>query len=68
MVNGTASVSNGAIDQPAIGLYLENVRLEASGRGDRLEIETLTASAVSGGTLEGSGGVSFDVDQGMRPT
>jgi translocation and assembly module TamB len=65
VVNGTASVSNGAIDQPAIGLYLENVRLEASGRGDRLEIETLTASAVSGGTLEGSGGVSFDVDQGM---
>ncbi|MEQ8395255.1 translocation/assembly module TamB domain-containing protein [Thalassobaculum sp.] len=65
VVNGTASLRDGAIDQPAIGLYLEDVRLEANGRGDRLEIETLTASAVSGGTLEGSGGVSFDVDQGM---
>ena len=38
---------------------------EARGQGERLVIDTLTASAVSGGTLQGAGGLSLDAADGM---
>ncbi len=65
LIDGTVSLRDGAIDQPSIGLYLRDVRLEGRGRGDRLVIETLTASGASGGTLEGAGGISLDPAEGM---
>jgi len=63
-VSGTAELTDGIVEQPAVGLYLRDVTLVAQGRGERLEIETLSASAVGGGTVEGSGGISFDVAAG----
>lgn len=65
LVNGSATLRDGAIDQPSIGLYLVDLQLDARGQNDRLVVETLTAKAVSGGTLAGSGSLSFDVDAGM---
>jgi translocation and assembly module TamB len=59
VVAGTASLAEGEIDQSDAGLYLRNVRLEARGDGGRLVIDTLSASAVSGGTLEGGGSIGF---------
>ena len=64
MVSGTAGLRGGEVDQPAVGLYLRDLTLDARGRGERLVIETLSATAVGGGTLEGSGGISFDVTEG----
>lgn len=63
-VSGSATLRDGVVEQPTVGLYLRDVTLDARGRGDRLVIETLTASAVGGGTLEGSGSISFDVAEG----
>lgn len=63
-VGGTAALDDGLVDQPEIGLYLRDVTLAARGQGERLVIETLTATAVGGGSLEGSGGISFDVAAG----
>lgn len=65
VADGTASVSDGLVEQPAAGLYLRDVQLSARGQGERLVIERLTAAAVSGGTLRGEGALSLDVGEGM---
>ncbi|GHD50662.1 translocation/assembly module TamB [Thalassobaculum fulvum] len=62
-VTGDATVKDGALDQPGVGLYLRDIELDAKGRGERLVIETLTATAAGGGTLAGSGGLSFDITE-----
>ncbi|MEQ9334448.1 translocation/assembly module TamB domain-containing protein [Thalassobaculum sp.] len=64
LVSGTAGLRDGEVDQPAVGLYLRDLTIDAGGRGERLVIETLSATAVGGGTLEGSGDISFDVTEG----
>jgi len=62
-VSGDATVKDGILDQPGVGLYLRDIELEAKGQGERLVVETLTARAVGGGSLVGSGGISFDITQ-----
>lgn len=65
VIGGKASLSDGSVEVPAIGLYLRNVRFDAHGESDRLVVDALQAEAVSGGTLSGSGSMSFDPDKGM---
>lgn len=64
-VGGIAAVTDGVLEQSTVGLYLRDIQLAARGRGERLVIERLTASAVSGGSLSGEGGLSLDVSEGM---
>lgn len=63
-VDGSATLRDGVVEHPTLGLYLQDMVLEARGQGERLVIEQLTAAAAGGGTLEGSGGISFDVAEG----
>lgn len=64
-VGGTATLTDGQVEQPTVGLYLRDIQLVARGEGERLVVERLTASAVSGGSLSGEGGISLDVSAGM---
>lgn len=64
-VGGTATLRDGLVEQPTAGLYLRDVQLAARGQGERLLVDRLTGTAVSGGSLSGQGNISLDVSEGM---
>ena len=61
-VTGTARLDGGALQHPGYGIDYRDIVLLAEGEADRLVIRKLTASSVAGGSIEGSGYLSFDVD------
>ncbi|NQW09251.1 MAG: translocation/assembly module TamB domain-containing protein [Alphaproteobacteria bacterium] len=65
VLDGSVVLTEGAVDLPNVGLYLRDLALDARGRGDRLWIDSLTARALAGGTIEGGGWFSFNTSQGM---
>lgn len=61
-VSGTARLDGGALQHPGYGIAYRDIVLLAEGSADRLVIRTLTASSAAGGSIEGSGYISLDMD------
>jgi translocation and assembly module TamB len=61
-VSGTARLDGGAVEHSGFGIAYRDIVLLAEGEADRLVLRRLTASSVAGGSIEGSGYISLDVD------
>lgn len=59
-VSGTFQVSGGRYENVLSGTSLEDVELRLVGAGDRLVVETLTATDGGRGSLSGGGTIDFD--------
>jgi translocation and assembly module TamB len=63
-VEGSATLANGSFTDALRGIRLTNIRGRISGRGDRINIETLTAVTRNGGPITVSGSVETAPERG----
>ncbi len=64
-VEGSATLSGGSFNDPLQGIRLTGIEGRATGRGDTIVLERLTAATRNGGTLRGEGRVSVAPEAGF---
>lgn len=64
-IQGSATLSGGSFSDPLQGVTLTAIEGRATGRGDDIAIERLTARAKNGGTISVSGRVNADPNRGF---
>jgi translocation and assembly module TamB len=64
-VEGDATLAGGSFTDPLQGIRLTNIEGRATGRGDAIVLERLTATTRNGGTLRAEGRVAVEPDAGF---
>jgi translocation and assembly module TamB len=64
-VEGDATLAGGSFTDPLQGIRLTNIEGRATGRGDAIVLERLTAATRNGGTLRAEGRVAVEPDAGF---
>ena len=62
---GAATLTGGSFTDPLQGIRLTNIEGRATGRGDTIQLERLTASTRNGGTLNAEGRVALEPQAGF---
>lgn len=65
LVAGEIEVTNGSLSDAISGIVLDDLALTIEGRGDRLELASLTARDRANGRLEAKGGIGIDPKAGF---
>ena len=64
-VEGDATLAGGSFTDPLQGIRLTNIEGRATGRGNAIVLERLTAATRNGGTLRAEGRVALEPDAGF---